>query len=118
MTGVVDTTRARHYEWGEGCDGWLLRDGADLSVIQERVPPGGSEVRHFHRHARQFFYILSGRATLEVDGEVHELGAGQGCEVAPGQWHQLANDADRDLIFLVVSAPQSHGDRVVADGND
>ncbi len=38
--GVVDTTTGQHYRWGAASDGWHLLDGADLSVIQERVPPG------------------------------------------------------------------------------
>ena len=30
----------------------------ELSVIQERVPPGDRERRHLHSKARQFFYVL------------------------------------------------------------
>lgn len=40
MTQKVDTTTARHYGWGMASDGWHLLDREDLSVIQERVPPG------------------------------------------------------------------------------
>jgi oxalate decarboxylase/phosphoglucose isomerase-like protein (cupin superfamily) len=37
-----------------------------LSVIEEQMPSGASEVRHYHRNAQQFFFILSGQATLEA----------------------------------------------------
>jgi hypothetical protein len=30
---------------------------SNLSVIEERMPPGASEVRHFHTNAQQFFFI-------------------------------------------------------------
>lgn len=109
--GIVDTANAQHYRWGEGCDGWHLLRGEDLGVIQERMPPGSAEQRHLHRHARQFFYVLAGQAELELDGQRHRLGAGQGLHVAPGRAHQMRNDSAQDLHFLLVSAPHSHGDR-------
>ena len=108
---VSDTTSAEHYVWGEACDGWhLLRDPA-LSVIQERVPPGVGEVRHFHSRARQFFYVLSGTATMEFDGEEVTFGAGQGLHVPPGTRHRFANHSDADVVFLVISSPTTAGDR-------
>ena len=102
---------ARHYQWGEACDGWHLLEGEDLSVIEERVPPGGAEARHRHRSARQFFYALAGHATLEVDGVVHGLAPGESLHVPPGAAHQLRNDGTTDVRFLVISVPRSHGDR-------
>jgi mannose-6-phosphate isomerase-like protein (cupin superfamily) len=41
---------------------------SNLSVIEERMPPGASEVGHFHRNAQQFFLILSGQAIMEANG--------------------------------------------------
>lgn len=111
MTGVISRHNAEHYIWGGDCDGWHLLKSPGLSVIQERVPPGRREVRHYHRHAYQFFHVLSGVATLEVDGRIVQLGPGEGYPVPPGLPHQLANDGTADLEFLVVSAPPSHGDR-------
>jgi mannose-6-phosphate isomerase-like protein (cupin superfamily) len=104
-------TNARHYLWGNSCDGWHLLESEDLSVIEERVPAGGAEARHRHRKARQFFYALAGNATLEVDGVIHVLGPGEGLHVPPGAAHQLRNDGPVDASFLVISAPCSHGDR-------
>jgi quercetin dioxygenase-like cupin family protein len=51
---------AQHYTWGGKCDGWHLVRSADLSVIQERMPPGTVKVGHRHERARQFFYVLEG----------------------------------------------------------
>lgn len=113
---TVSTANAAHYVWGRQCDGWHLLDGDDLSVIEERMPPGTCEVRHRHVRARQFFYVLEGRASLELDGTVHRLEVGQGLHVPPGAAHQMRNDAGGGLRFLVVSSPRSHGDREVVDG--
>ena len=109
---AMDTTTGRHYRWGAASDGWHLLEGEDLSVIQERVPPGEAERRHQHTHARQFFFILSGEATLEIDGLEVVVNAGQGVEVPPGAPHQFFNRSEADVSMLVISSPRSHGDRV------
>ena len=110
----IDKDNARHYLWGQVCDGWHLLEHEALSVIEERVPPGASEQRHRHHRARQFFYALSGEPTLEVEGVEHRLQPGQGLHVPPGAAHRLFNAGDADARFLVVSAPPSHGDREAA----
>lgn len=112
MADIICQHNAEHYIWGGDCDGWHLLKSPALSVIQERVPPGRREVRHYHQHAHQFFYVLSGIATLEVDGRILKVGPRQGCSVPPKVPHQLSNEEAEDLEFVVVSAPLSHGDRV------
>ena len=67
---VVSIENAEHYRWGDASEGWHLLKSDALSVIEERVPPGDSEARHYHQVAQQFFYVLAGEATLEVAGEV------------------------------------------------
>jgi len=103
-----------HYRWGDGCDGWHLVRTDALSVIEERMPPGSREARHRHAAARQFFYVLSGVLTMEVDGTRHRLVPRSGIEIAPGVSHQALNEGDTDAEFLVVSTPPSHGDRIPA----
>lgn len=111
---TVSINNAEHYKWGNDCDGWHLLASDDLSVIEESMPPGTSEQRHRHTRSRQFFYVLDGEATLELDGETHRLRRGEGLHVPPGVVHQMRNDGMTDLRFLVVSAPKSHGDRIAA----
>jgi len=111
---IVSVKTAKHYAWGGNCDGWHLAASDNLSVIQERVPHGSSEIRHLHNKAEQFFYILSGVATLEVGGVTHEMHPGEGIHVSAGMPHALSNKNRDDLVFLVVSTPPSHGDRVNA----
>ena len=101
----------RHYVWGGNNDGWHLLQRHDLSVIAEHVPPGGHEHRHRHGQARQFFYILAGRAVIELAGREVALAAGQGLEVPPGLPHQFSNPFDEAVHFLVVSQPSARGDR-------
>jgi len=109
----INKNNAEHYAWGANCDGWHLVKSDELSIIQERVPPGASEVKHYHKKAWQFFFILSGQATIEIGTKTHRLREHEGIEVPPKFPHKLTNNSNIDLIFIVISKPKSHGDRVL-----
>ena len=102
---------AEHYTWGEKCEGWHLLNSDTLSIIQEKMPVDSEEVLHFHHKAQQFFYILSGIATFEIESQTIEIHANEGLHIAPNQKHKIKNNSDTDLHFLVISEPKSHGDR-------
>jgi len=109
---VIDRSSVERYLWGQGCDGWRLVDAANLSVIYERVPAGQGEVPHRHAQARQFFYILSGQAVMEIDGQEYQLMPAQGIEVPPETVHRFKNISETEVEFLVISAPSTRGDRI------
>lgn len=111
----INRQTAEHYVWGGDSDGWHLVKNPELSVIEERMSAGASEVRHHHLRARQFFYALSGELTLEVEGTEYVLGPGDGLEIQPGQKHQAFNRSGSDVRMLVISQPPSHGDRLVSE---
>lgn len=112
---VISVENASHYQWGSGCDGWRLAETDALSVIEERMPPGASEVRHAHAHSEQFIYVLLGDARVEVEGEEHQLIGQQGVHIAPGRMHQVSNRGAGELVFLMISTPPAKGDRIVED---
>ena len=112
MLEPVNINGAEHYVWGDGCEGWHLVKTENLSVIQERVPPGKSERKHYHEKPRQFFYVLEGIATLEVSDQSFTLREREGIEISPSVPHRLLNNSTKDVEFLVISAPRSHGDRI------
>lgn len=109
---IVSRESAAHYNWGEGCDGWVLAPGPDLSVIEERMPPHTSEKPHHHAKARQFFFVLSGTLCMELEERLHLINAGGGIEIAPMAVHQARNDTAQDVRFLVISSPTTRGDRI------
>ena len=93
---TIFTENAEHYIWGEICDGWHLLKREDMSVIQERVPAGAAEVMHYHKVARQFFYILDGEGTMVFEDHELILGKGQGLEIPPQVKHQFKNQSNAD----------------------
>jgi mannose-6-phosphate isomerase-like protein (cupin superfamily) len=94
-TAPVSKSTAPHYTWASVCDGWRAE-----------------ELRHYHNKARQFFCVLSGAAVLEAEGTEHRISAGSGIEVALGVHHKFMNKSDQEVVFLVISAPSTKGDRI------
>ncbi len=113
---VISIGNASHYQWGSGCDGWRLSVSDRLSVIEERMPPGAAEVRHAHQHSEQFFYILLGTATIEIEGAEHTITSNEGVAVAPGRMHRITNTGAGELVFLLISSPPSQNDRIIETG--
>lgn len=112
MTAPVSMATSPHYVWGGSCEGWRLLDRADLAVIEERMPPGTSEVRHVHTRARQFFYVLEGVLSFEAGSHSSgAVGAGQGLEISPEVEHRVWNGGPASVRFLVISAPSTRNDR-------
>ncbi|AET69180.1 mannose-6-phosphate isomerase [Desulfosporosinus orientis DSM 765] len=93
----------------------VLINTSELSIIHEKMPPKTSEVRHYHQQAKQFFFVVSGQATIEVNEELIELNEQEGVEISPNIPHQMFNKSERDIEFIVVSAPTSKGDRILAE---
>ena len=108
----ISNQSAEHYTWGQACDGWHLVRSHDVSIIQERMPPGTAEVKHYHSRARQFFFVLSGTLTIQINGQTHVLSREHGLEIPPKLTHCVKNDSADDVTFLVISTPPSHGDRI------
>lgn len=108
---MINARTAEHHVWGAGCDAWRLVSHDELGVVQERVPPGMGETRHLHHRARQFFFVLSGVATFELDDRTYELHPHDGIDVPPGVPHRIFNEGGEDLVFLLVAQPSSRSDR-------
>ncbi|RZJ71988.1 GNAT family N-acetyltransferase [Flavobacterium sp.] len=106
------TANSEHYKWGENCDGWQLLKSDTLSVISEKMPSGASEILHYHAKSQQVFYVLSGEATFEIEGEIVVVPANESLHIPKKVWHKIKNESEEDLTFLVISEPDTKGDRI------
>lgn len=109
---IVSKENAEHYLWGGDCDGWHLLKEHELSVIHECMPAGRAEQRHYHSVAQQFFFVLSGELTMELEGERYVVSSGKGIAIPSQAKHQARNDSANEVEFLVISQPTTRGDRV------
>lgn len=73
------------------------------SLAEARVPAGTATERHYHRVSEEFYFLLAGTGTMEIDGDSREVGPGDAILIPPGAWHQIT--ARTDLEFLCCCAP-------------
>jgi len=112
MKAVSKYQPLKHYKWGSDCDGWKLIDEDSLSVKQELMPAGTKEIRHYHQTAQQFFYILKGAATFEIEDSTIEINKGEGLHIEAGKKHRIINESSEDLEFILCSQPSTKNDRI------
>jgi len=73
------------------------------------VPAGTSTQRHYHRASEEFYFILEGIGTMEIDGTSRDIAPGDAILIPPGSRHQIF--ATQTLRFLCCCAPPySHDD--------
>jgi len=85
----------------------------NFGINRTTLHPGGiSALRHWHTKQDEFVYILSGTATLVMDGGETLLHAGMcmGFRAGDANAHQLANRGTGDVVYLEI------GDRSTGDG--
>ncbi|MHB8642221.1 MAG: cupin domain-containing protein [Gaiellaceae bacterium] len=84
--------------------------GANMIVY----PPGAEGVNHFHDVQDELYFVHSGTARFEVDGEERILGPGGLCHVESTTPRKVSNAGDDDLVLLVIGGKDGYVER---DGN-
>jgi mannose-6-phosphate isomerase-like protein (cupin superfamily) len=75
------------------------------SLAEASLPPGGSTQRHYHARSEEIYFLLEGRADMELEGEHRELGPGEAVAIPPGAWHEIKTLGDAEVRFLCCCAP-------------
>ena len=75
------------------------------SLAEARVSPGKSTKQHYHVETEEIYYILQGRARVEVGSKLREVGEGDGIAILPGQRHKICNTGTEELVFLCCCSP-------------
>jgi mannose-6-phosphate isomerase-like protein (cupin superfamily) len=75
------------------------------------MPPGYQGFLHYHDLQDELYFVHSGRALFEVDGESRELGPGGLCHVASTTPRRFSNAGEEDLVVLVVGGKGGYVER-------
>ena len=79
------------------------------SLAEATVPVGRPTERHYHKLSEEFYFILDGSGTMEIDGEFRDMAPGDAIVIPPGAWHAIS--ARETLRLLCCCAPPySHDD--------
>ena len=90
---------------------------SQLNLMVVQYAHGGFITRHDHAFEEGFFF-LTGEIEAELDGETHNLEAGDYCWSGVGSMHALTNRGDEPVRWLETQVPQPpsrHQARFVAD---
>lgn len=88
----------------------VLFTGERSQLVVMNIPSGGEIGKEKHPHVEQSLFILSGKATVTLDGEKSEVGSGDVVVVTPGVKHNLINSGAEPLLVYTLYAPANHID--------
>ena len=74
-------------------------------------PPGQEGFLHYHDTQDELYFVHSGTARFEVDGEERTLGPGGLCHVPSTTPRKVSNVGDDDLVMLVIGGKGGYVDR-------
>ena len=114
MRGFVVSESAVE-SWSDAGDTASVRVTIDRAAGSERLEqrvvrfaPGRSRPRPLDGR-QEILYVVSGRGTLLVEEEAHELEPETGAYVAAGENVTVENEGPDELVVIAVSAPQADG---------
>lgn len=96
------------------------QSGGAFVLLTDVVPPGWSLPAHRHANESETIHITAGRLWLEVDGERHELAAGDTVHVPRDTVHSGGTIGDEPARRVLVFAPagMEHFFRAMAATDD
>ena len=76
------------------------------------MPPGFKGFHHYHDTQDELYFVHSGRARIEIEGEMRELGPGGLCHVESTTPRRVSNASeDEDLVLLVIGGKGGYIER-------
>jgi quercetin dioxygenase-like cupin family protein len=82
-------------------------EGHLLQVVT--VPPRTRQRLHLHRQQTEVFYVLEGRARIDIEGEEYLARPGDAFICSPGDRHSLWNQSDGDFKLVVFKINKPEG---------
>ena len=81
---------------------WLANyEFGNITQLAQSVFPSGEKVtKHSHPDMGEVFMVQSGEGLITVDGITHNLLPGVCTVVEPGEYHELENKGEDDLVIL------------------
>jgi len=86
---------------------FLERTGSEnLSARLWRLPPMSASTLHKHVRQEEFYFVLEGVGRLRVGDETLTVSKYGSVLIGPDQIRQVFNDTDREVLWLIVGAPE------------
>ena len=101
-------------ELGEGYGFRKIRKALGVTAFGVNAivyPPRYDGPEHYHDTQDELYFVHSGRARVEVEDEVRELGPGGMVHVESTTPRRISNTGDEPLVMLVVGGKGGYVDR-------
>jgi mannose-6-phosphate isomerase-like protein (cupin superfamily) len=86
---------------------FLERTGSEnLSARLWRLPPKSANTLHKHIRQEEFYFVLEGTGRIRVSDETLTIPKYGAVLVGPHQLRQVFNDTDKEVLWLIVGAPE------------
>ncbi len=69
------------------------------------IGPGDKISEHYHPYSEEFIYLVRGELIARLDGEPHELKAGQSLFIPINVRHRLMNQGDEEAFIVFHLGP-------------
>lgn len=80
------------------------------SLAEATVPVGRPTERHYHKLSEEFYFILEGSGTMEINGEEKPVSPGDAILIPPGAWHQITATGQTLRFLCCCAPPYAHED--------
>lgn len=105
MVDVVSAADVESEEPAPGVVASQLVAGDEMNAQHVRIDPGTPAGEgHSHPH-EQVTFVARGSPTMIIDGEAHDLNAGDTVLIPGETTHAAANDGDEPAVLLDVFSP-------------
>ena len=88
----------------------VLSDADDHKVKRIVVHPGKRLSYQTHARRAEHWYVVSGTATVTLDGQERAVGPGEAVDIAQGTAHRCANEGSDDVVFIEVQRGDYFGE--------
>ncbi|MEZ0274371.1 MAG: cupin domain-containing protein [Roseimicrobium sp.] len=75
------------------------------SLAEATAPAGSATQRHYHKVSEEFYFILEGSGTMDLDEDLREVGIGDAILIPRNAWRQITALSSSSLRFLCCCAP-------------
>jgi len=72
-----------------------------IEVVMSNLPAGAYTGIHIHTNADEFFYILDGNGTIQIDGVTYVLDRGDFAFIPIGVEHEVKTDTGLEMLEIV-----------------
>ena len=86
---------------------YLERTGSEsIGARLWRLRPKSANTLHKHIRSEEFYFVLEGTGRMRVGDETLTVPKYGGVLVGPDQLRQVFNDTDKEVLWLIVAAPE------------